>query len=115
MQFSSRHELDYSVFGDPLRLSPSTGDHVDVPYPPRDVSTPARPLPAVSYLRGSHLPGASLRADEFDALMTDLIPKVRMLQPHLSDVEVLRAAARMAEYRLADERTLMDVGFHGWG
>jgi hypothetical protein len=56
-----------------------------------------------------------LRADEFDALMLDLVPKVRMLQPHLSDVEVLRAAARMAEYRLADERTLMDVSFRGWG
>jgi len=79
------------------------------------VNTPARALPAVSHLRGNHLPGASLRADEFDALMVDLVPKVRMLQPHLSDVEVLRAAARMAEYRLADERTLMDVSFRGWG
>jgi hypothetical protein len=79
------------------------------------VSTPARSLPAVSYVRGSHLPGATLRAEEFDALMAELIPKVRMLQPHLSDVEVLRAAARMAEYRLADERTLMDRRFRGWG
>lgn len=43
--------------------------------------------------------------------MADLVPKVRMLQPHLSDVDVLRAAARMAEYRLADERTLMDISF----
>jgi len=79
------------------------------------VSTPARQLPGVSFLRGSHLPGASLRADEFDALMADLVPKVRMLQPHLTDVEVLRAAARMAEYRLADERTLMDISFRAWG
>lgn len=47
--------------------------------------------------------------------MADLVPKVRMLQPHLSDIEVMRAAARMAEYRLADERTLMDVSFRGWG
>lgn len=81
----------------------------------RCVSTPARQLPGVSFLRGSHLPGASLRADEFDALMADLVPKVRMLQPHLTDVEVLRAAARMAEYRLADERTLMDISFRAWG
>lgn len=55
-----------------------------------------------------------MRADEFDALMTDLVPKVRQLLPHLSDVEVLRAAARMAEYRLEDERTLMGIDFRGW-
>ena len=79
------------------------------------MSTPARHIPAVSYLRGSHLPGAALRADEFDSLMADLVPKVRALQPHLSDVEVLRAAARMAEYRLDDERTLMDISFRGCG
>jgi hypothetical protein len=45
--------------------------------------------------------------------MADLVPKVRQLQPHLSDVELLRAAARIAEYRLADERTLMDISFLG--
>lgn len=78
-----------------------------------DVSTPARSLPGLRSLRGSHLPGASLRADEFDALMTDLVPKVRQLLPLLSDIEVLRAAARMAEYRLEDERTLMGIDFHG--
>jgi len=27
---------------------------------------------------------------------------------------VLRAAARMAEYRLEDERTLMGIDFRGW-
>lgn len=64
---------------------------------------------------GTHLPGGSLRADEFDALMAELVPKVRLLQPHLSDIEVLRAAARMAEYRLEDERTLMDISFRGRG
>jgi hypothetical protein len=56
----------------------------------------------------------SLSADEFDALVRELIPKVRELLPELSNVEVLRAAARMAEYRLNDERTLMDVEFRGW-
>lgn len=91
------------------------GDDVDHFPPSGRVSTPARSLPAISYLRGSHLPGATLRADEFDALMAELVPKVRMLQPHLSDIEVLRAAARMAEYRLDDERTLMDVTFRAWG
>lgn len=45
--------------------------------------------------------------------MTDLVPKVRQLLPLLSDIEVLRAAARMAEYRLEDERTLMGIDFHG--
>ena len=60
------------------------------------------------------VPGDSLYADEFDALVRDLLPKLRALLPSLSDVEVLRAAARMAEYRLTDERTLMDVEFGGW-
>lgn len=35
------------------------------------------------------------------------MPKIRLLSPHLSELEVLRAAARMAEYRLDDEATLM--------
>jgi hypothetical protein len=52
-------------------------------------------------------PVASLRAEQFDALVRELLPKVRLLSPHLSDVEVLRAAARMAEYRMEDEKTLM--------
>jgi hypothetical protein len=52
-------------------------------------------------------PVASLRAEQFDALVRELLPKVRLLSPHLSDVEVLRAAARMAEYRMDDEKTLM--------
>jgi hypothetical protein len=60
-------------------------------------------------------PRDSLSADEFDALVRELVPKVRELLPGLSDVEVLRAAARMAEYRLSDERTLMDVDFLSGG
>jgi len=60
-------------------------------------------------------PRDSLYADEFDALVRELVPKVRKLLPGLSDVEVLRAAARMAEYRLSDERTLMDVDFLSGG
>jgi hypothetical protein len=60
-------------------------------------------------------PRDSLYADEFDALVRELVPKVRALLPGLSDVEVLRAAARMAEYRLSDERTLMDVDFLSGG
>ena len=60
-------------------------------------------------------PRDSLYADEFDALVRELVPKVRELLPALSDVEVLRAAARMAEYRLSDERTLMEVDFRRGG
>jgi hypothetical protein len=48
-----------------------------------------------------------LRVEEFDQLVRDLIPKIRALSPELSDLEVLRAAARMAEYRLDQEATLM--------
>jgi hypothetical protein len=47
------------------------------------------------------------RAEEFDRLVSELIPKIRLLSPHLSGLEVLRAAARMAEYRLDDEATLV--------
>jgi len=36
-----------------------------------------------------------------------ILPKVRLLSPHLSEVEALRAAARMAEYRLNDEDTIV--------
>lgn len=52
-------------------------------------------------------PLAQPRAEQFDALVRELVPKIRRLSPHLSDLEVLRAAARMAEYRLDDEATLM--------
>ena len=48
-------------------------------------------------------PHAQPRAEQFDALVRELLPKVRLLSPHLSDVEALRAATRMAEYRLNDE------------
>ena len=45
------------------------------------------------------------RRERYDALMRELVPKIRLLSPDLSDLEVLRAAARMAEYRLDDEET----------
>lgn len=47
------------------------------------------------------------RAEEFDALVQELLPKVKHILPHLSSVEALRAAALMAEYRLAEEQTLV--------
>jgi hypothetical protein len=47
------------------------------------------------------------RAEEFDALVRELLPKVKHILPHLSAVEALRAAALMAEYRLAEEQTLV--------
>jgi hypothetical protein len=47
------------------------------------------------------------RAEEFDALVRELLPKVKHILPHLSPVDALRAAALMAEYRLAEEQTLV--------
>lgn len=52
-------------------------------------------------------PLAQPRAEQFDALVRDLYPKIRHLSPHLSAIEALRAATRMAEYRMDDEGTLM--------
>lgn len=52
-------------------------------------------------------PLAQPRAEEFDALVRELYPKIRQFSPHLSPVEALRAATRMAEYRMDDEATLM--------
>jgi hypothetical protein len=52
-------------------------------------------------------PLAQPRAEQFDALVRELYPKIRQLSPHLSAVEALRAATRMAEYRMDDEATLM--------
>jgi hypothetical protein len=52
-------------------------------------------------------PLAQPRAEQFDALVQELYPKIRQLSPHLSAVEALRAATRMAEYRMDDEATLM--------
>jgi hypothetical protein len=45
--------------------------------------------------------------EEFDALVKELLPSVRELLPHLSDIEALRTTARMAEYRLNAEETLV--------
>ena len=52
-------------------------------------------------------PLAQPRAEQFDALVRELYPKIRQLSPHLNPVEALRAATRMAEYRLDDEATLL--------
>lgn len=46
---------------------------------------------------------ARVRAERFNALVSDLIPRIRRLSPHLSDEALLEAAERMAEYRLTDE------------
>jgi hypothetical protein len=48
-------------------------------------------------------PRAPAKARRFDALVQDLIPKIRLLEPTLTDQEVLEAANRMAIYRLEDE------------
>ncbi len=47
------------------------------------------------------------RAEEFDRLVRELLPTIRTLLPYLSNVDALRAAALMAEYRIAAEETLV--------
>jgi uncharacterized protein (DUF952 family) len=47
-----------------------------------------------------------LRAEEFNALVQQLLPQVRALYPHLNGVAVLRAAARMAEFRMKEDGRL---------
>ena len=51
-------------------------------------------------------PLAQPRLEEFDALVSALLPAIRQISPHLTDVEALRAATRMAEYRIRDEAAL---------
>ena len=58
-------------------------------------------------MKDEHHPLQQPRAEQFDRIVNELMPKIRLLSPHLSELEVLRAAARMAEYRLDDEATLM--------
>jgi hypothetical protein len=48
-------------------------------------------------------PRAPALARRFDALVEELIPKIRLLEPGLTGEEVLEAARRMALYRLEDE------------
>ncbi len=47
------------------------------------------------------------RAEEFDALVQELLPNVRRFLPYLSTVEALRTASLMAEYRMADEDSVV--------
>ena len=47
-----------------------------------------------------------LRTEEFDALVRELLPEVRARVPQLSDIEVLREAARLAEARLRSDGRL---------
>ncbi|MDQ6633979.1 MAG: hypothetical protein M3Z10_04400 [Gemmatimonadota bacterium] len=52
-------------------------------------------------------PVAQPRLEEFDALVRALLPAIKQIAPHLSEVEALQAATRMAEYRLRDEAELI--------
>ena len=52
-------------------------------------------------------PVAQPRLEEFDALVRALLPAINHIAPHLSDVEALQAATRMAEYRIRDEAELI--------
>ena len=52
-------------------------------------------------------PVAQPRLEEFDALVRALLPAIKQIAPHLSDVEALQAATRMAEYRMRDEAELI--------
>jgi hypothetical protein len=44
----------------------------------------------------------ALRAEQFDALVQELLPMVRELWPHLDVVAALRATAELAEARMRD-------------
>jgi hypothetical protein len=55
---------------------------------------------------GEDHPIAQPRLEEFDAMVRALLPAIRQISPHLSDVDALRAATRMAEYRMRDEAAL---------
>jgi hypothetical protein len=48
-------------------------------------------------------PTARVRERRYKALISELLPKVRRLNPLWSDDEVLEAAESMAELRLLDE------------
>jgi hypothetical protein len=46
---------------------------------------------------------ATDRAQRFEEMVQDLTPRVRLLNPTLTDEAVMEAAVRMAAYRLHDE------------
>ena len=46
---------------------------------------------------------ATERAQRFEEMVKDLAPRVRLLNPELTDEAVMEAAVRMAAYRLHDE------------
>lgn len=48
-------------------------------------------------------PTAKVRARRRQELIDELLPKVRRLNPHWSDDEVVEMAESMAEHRLLDE------------
>jgi hypothetical protein len=48
-------------------------------------------------------PMARVRERRYRALLDELLPKVRRLNPHWSDDEVVEMAESMAELRLLDE------------
>jgi hypothetical protein len=48
----------------------------------------------------------ALRAEQFDALVQELLPLVRELFPHLDAVAALRATAELAEARMREDGRL---------
>ena len=48
-------------------------------------------------------PTANVRQRRFNALVDELLPKLRRLNPQWSDEEILDTAESMAEFRLLDE------------
>ena len=48
-------------------------------------------------------PLTEVRAVRFRALVAELMPKIRRVSPDLTEEQLLAAAERMAEYRLADD------------
>lgn len=83
--------------------------YLTVPYPgtPRLRATPRRwEMDVTDDEFKLDYPLGQPRAEQFDTLVRKLAPTIRKLSPHLTDIEVLRAAARMAEYRIRDEDEL---------
>lgn len=46
---------------------------------------------------------AADRAERYHELVAELLPKIRRVSPELTHEELVAAAERMAQYRLADE------------
>lgn len=61
---------------------------------------PDRPMPGV---RDATDPAAQARAERLAELVCELLPAIRRVAPHLSELALSEAVERIAAHRLADE------------